>query len=243
MAEYNPFYNQGQQFAYYTPVSPTKVETTKINDSLYGEIELPKGYRINNSGIVIAKANMPESQNYDFSLMDSMHERHSEQQDNNFSFSTMNPQNQTQSQIVKSDLQGNKQKAFNYFKGKVDNNGNQILSDFQIAGLIGNLIQESNLNPDIVNKSSGAYGLAQWLGNRKKALFKKYGNNPTFDQQLEFIWEELNTTERNAFLHLLTTKSYEDSTRSIMDKFERPSKKEKDESIARRLKNARSLLS
>jgi len=28
-----------------------------------------------------------------------------------------------------------------------------------------------------------------------------------------------------------------------MDKFERPSKKEKDESIARRLKNARSLLS
>jgi len=44
--------------------------------------------------------------------MDSMHERHS---DDTSSVANYN---------VKSDLQGNKQKAFNYFKGKVDNNGN-----------------------------------------------------------------------------------------------------------------------
>ena len=231
MAEYNPFYNQGQQFAYYTPVSPVKVETPKINDSLYGEIELPEGYKVNNSGIVIAQANTPESQNYDFSLMDSMHERHS---DDTSSVANYN---------VKSDLQGNKQKAFNYFKGKVDNNGNQILSDFQIAGLIGNLMQESNLNPNIVNKSSGAYGIAQWLGNRKTALHKKYGKNPTFEQQLDFLWEELNTTEKSAFNHLLQTKSYEEATNSVMNRFERPSAREKAESISKRLKNAKSLLS
>lgn len=146
----------------------------------------------------------------------------------------------------------NKKRALNFFQNRIynihkskglDDEKASQLALVQSAGIVGNLMQESSLNHSIVNKSSGAYGLAQWLGNRKKALFKKYGNNPTFDQQLEFIWEELNTTERNAFLHLLTTKSYEDSTRSIMDKFERPSKKEKDESIARRLKNARSLLS
>jgi hypothetical protein len=47
--------------------------------------------------------------------------------------------------------------------------------------LVGNLIRESSLNPGAVNKTSGAYGIAQWLGSRKKSLFSKYGKNPTFD--------------------------------------------------------------
>lgn len=159
---------------------------------------------------------------------------------------------QSKSYKINPNVTDNKKRALSFFQNRIynihkskglDDEKASQLALVQSAGIVGNLMQESSLNHSIVNKSSGAYGLAQWLGNRKKALFKKYGNNPTFDQQLEFIWEELNTTERNAFLHLLTTKSYEDSTRSIMDKFERPSKKEKDESIARRLKNAKSLLS
>lgn len=135
------------------------------------------------------------------------------------------------------DLNQRRQRAFDFFI-------NKGLSNNQAAGIVGNLMLESSLDPTIVNQNSGAYGLAQWLSSsRKKALFKKYGNNPTFDQQLEFIWEELNSTERAAFKHLLTTKTYEDAVKSFMNRFERPSQKEKDESISRRLQYAKELLS
>jgi hypothetical protein len=74
-------------------------------------------------------------------------------------------------------------------------------------------------------------------------LFKKYGNNPTFEQQLEFLWDELNGSEKFSYVQLLNTKSYQDAVKSIMDNFERPSKKEKDMSISKRIKFAKELLS
>lgn len=46
------------------------------------------------------------------------------------------------------------------------------------AGILGVLELESRLNPSAVNSSSGATGLAQWLGGRKdklEALAKKRG--------------------------------------------------------------------
>ena len=55
---------------------------------------------------------------------------------------------------------------------------NKGMTDVAATGLVANLMRESTLNPNAVNSSSGAYGLAQWLGNRKKALFNKYGNRP-----------------------------------------------------------------
>lgn len=73
---------------------------------------------------------------------------------------------------------------------------NKGLTDYQAAGIVGNLMRESSMNSDAVNKSSGAYGLLQWLGPRKKNLFKMYGEHPTFDQQLDYLWHELNTTHR-----------------------------------------------
>ena len=58
-------------------------------------------------------------------------------------------------------------------------------------GITAALYAESALNPNAVNKSSGAYGISQWLGGRKRSLFKKYGPHPSLDQQLEFLWGEL----------------------------------------------------
>ena len=133
-------------------------------------------------------------------------------------------------------------KAAQYFLNKKDKNGKLILTPEQVSGIVGNLMQESNMNPSIVNKSSGAFGLAQWLGSRKKKLFQRYGTNPTFEQQLDFIWDELNTSEISAFKHLLNTKTSDEAADSIMNMFERPSKKERNESEGKRRNNAKSIL-
>ena len=66
------------------------------------------------------------------------------------------------------------------------------------AAIIGTLMSESSLNPNAVNKHSGAYGYAQWLGSRKKELFKRYGEKPTAENQLEYILWELQNTHKKA---------------------------------------------
>lgn len=78
-------------------------------------------------------------------------------------------------------------RALNYFM-------NKGLTREQSAGIVGNLMVESSMNTKALNPYSGAYGIAQWLGSRKTALFNKYGNSPTLDQQLDFIWHELNSS-------------------------------------------------
>lgn len=132
-------------------------------------------------------------------------------------------------------LEGNKKKAMDFFMSKG-------LKPYHAAGIVANLMGESGLNHTAVNPNSKAYGLAQWLGSRKSNLFKKYGNKPTFDQQLEFVWEELQTNERNAFDKLLSTSNYTAATDSFMRNFERPSAKEMAQSINKRLKFAKSLI-
>ena len=44
-------------------------------------------------------------------------------------------------------------------------------SEEAAAGVLGNIEAESGFNPGAVNGSSGAFGLAQWLGGRKSNLF------------------------------------------------------------------------
>lgn len=106
------------------------------------------------------------------------------------------------------------QYALNFFK-------NKGLSENQARGIVGNLMQESGGNHTITNKSSGAFGLAQWMGNRKQQLLQQYGSNPSSQQQLEFIWQELNTTERKAFDKLLSTNTIADATKAFAKHFER----------------------
>lgn len=136
--------------------------------------------------------------------------------------------------VSNKNLKGNQKIAYDFFI-------NKGLQPYQAAGIIGNLIGESKLDYKAENPSSKAYGIAQWLGNRKKKLFAKYGNNPSFEQQLDFIWEELNGDERKAFDKLLQTKSVEEATNSFMKHFERPSQREMAQSINNRIKYARSL--
>lgn len=141
----------------------------------------------------------------------------------------------TISYSVSTNNTGNKKKAMDFFMSKG-------LPAHQAAGIVGNLMGESNLNHTAVNKSSGAYGIAQWLGPRKTALFNKYGKNPTFEQQLDFLWDELQSTEKRAFNSLKSAKTLEAATDSFMRTFERPSETEMANSISKRIKHAQSTL-
>lgn len=106
------------------------------------------------------------------------------------------------------------QQVLNFF-------GNKGLTESQTRGILGNLMQESKGNHTVTNKTSGAFGLAQWLGPRKQKLIQQYGPNPTMQQQLEFIWQELNTSENEAFQKLLNTNTIADATRVFAKHFER----------------------
>lgn len=88
-----------------------------------------------------------------------------------------------------SDVGGSgKKKIFSFLKQKG-------LSDDQVSAVMGNLEQESKLDPEAVNPSSGAFGIAQWLGNRKTGLdnyAKSEGKkNTDLDTQLDYLWKEM----------------------------------------------------
>lgn len=109
--------------------------------------------------------------------------------------------------------------------------GNQIVNFFmnkgltknQAKGIYGNIMQESGDKHNIVSRDGhNSYGLAQWTGIRKARLFSKYGTNPTVNQQLEYLWSELNSTEKGALNALRNTSTVEDATKVFMQKFERP---------------------
>lgn len=93
----------------------------------------------------------------------------------------------------------------------------------QAKGIYGNLMWESRGNIEAVSDDGyNSYGLAQWTGPRKQKLFSMYGPNPTTKQQLDFLWWELNNTERDALASLKRTNTVSDATRVFMNQFERP---------------------
>ena len=100
---------------------------------------------------------------------------------------------------------------------------NKGLTKNQAKGIYGNIMQESGGKRNIVSRDGhNSYGLAQWTGTRKARLFSKYGTNPTVNQQLEYLWDELNSTEKNALNALRNTTTVADATKVFMQKFERP---------------------
>jgi hypothetical protein len=73
------------------------------------------------------------------------------------------------------------------------------LSAQQAQGIAAGIWAESRfdanaLGPNVGKngKISRAYGIGQWLGSRRAELFRRYGQRPTLQQQLEFMAWELN---------------------------------------------------
>lgn len=85
----------------------------------------------------------------------------------------------------------NEEKIWNYLVGDLGFN------DLQAAGIMGNIQQESNFDPNALNPDSGAYGIVQWYAGRRTALesfaASKGTDKSDLGTQLEFLKKELET--------------------------------------------------
>lgn len=108
----------------------------------------------------------------------------------------------------------NEEKAFNFLRDKG-------LTDNQSAGVCGVMKYESQFNTTIVNPTSGAYGIAQWLGTRKDNLMQK-ANYDTIKVQLNFLWSELQGSESASLTAIKQAQTIEAAVLAWLYKFERP---------------------
>ncbi len=150
----------------------------------------------------------------------------------------------------------NVQKVFNFLVG-------QGLTGMQAAAVIGNFMQESGdkVSPTAKNPSSGAWGIAQWLGGRQTTLFEyadtgklptdKPGDKPApkrdrgdLGMQLDYFWWEITkgpeAAAYHALDHLKAADTIEKATEQWHDDFERSGKDEKN--IAHRVDSAKKVL-
>jgi hypothetical protein len=115
--------------------------------------------------------------------------------------------------------------VISYFMGKG-------LSFEAASGIAANLWEESSLNSGAINPSSGAFGLPQWLGGRK-ADYMMWATDKGIKAddpyaQLDYIWKELSSTEKNTLNKLSASNITASKAADIfMDTFERPSEAEK----------------
>lgn len=111
------------------------------------------------------------------------------------------------------------------------------------AGIVGNLQAESgaNLNTGIKGDGGAAWGIAQWHPVRRADFEREFGipfEQSTFQDQLDFVWWELQNTESEAYDILLTASSSSQAA-YIFDKYyERSSGAHRQ----RRIDNAAALL-
>lgn len=114
---------------------------------------------------------------------------------------------------------GNADQAINFFMSKG-------LTRAQAAGIAGNLLFESGFRPGAVGDSGTSFGIAQWhsgRGDAMKAWTRSHGYSTTsFKGQLEYLWQELNGSERNALGKLRATSSAYDAGMAFCRYFERP---------------------
>ncbi len=110
----------------------------------------------------------------------------------------------------------NAQTAFEYLTGKG-------LSPAAAAGIIGNLMVESGLNPLAVGDSGTSFGIAQWHLGRADAL-RRFGGADWQDltTQLDFLMHELQTSYGSVLRSLRTAASPSQAAAAFAAGFERP---------------------
>lgn len=121
-------------------------------------------------------------------------------------------------------LSANDKIAFAYFRGKG-------LSPVQAAGIVGNLDQESGMNPRIKQYGGGpGRGIAQWSAGGRwdtsrndnaVGYAKKHGADVyALRTQLDFVWYELKTFPGYGLAPLKKAKDVTTATRVFMREFE-----------------------
>ena len=90
------------------------------------------------------------------------------------------------------------------------------------AAVLGNLHQESQLNPMALGDNGASFGIAQWQGKRRKLLHEKYGLKPTLEQQLDYLISEPGESK---VLSEMVNMSPEEGAVHFAKKYERPNPK------------------
>lgn len=99
------------------------------------------------------------------------------------------------------------------------------LTKEQALGVAGNIMGESGFNPSAIGDHGTSGGLAQWHGKRFTnlrnfaAAMGRDWRDP--EAQMEFLWHELNTTERGTLNKLRGASSREEASRVWGHEFER----------------------
>lgn len=119
-----------------------------------------------------------------------------------------------------------KKQAYEYFLS-------QGYSPEASAGIVGNLLHESGLDTTIEGdkgyRGGSSRGSAQWRGQRLDNLKKRYGDKWTdFNNQLEFVKYELETTHKKANEVLKNTRDVYQAGEAFSDLYEIPALKYKD---------------
>jgi hypothetical protein len=121
-------------------------------------------------------------------------------------------------------LSSNEEAAYKYFVGKG-------LKSFQAAGIVGNLMQESSVEPGAVQYGGGpGRGIAQWSvggrwnadpGDNVAAYAAKHGESEwSLDLQLAFVWYELTTFSSYGLSELRASGNVTQATIAFQDRFE-----------------------
>ncbi|GAA1389177.1 phage tail tip lysozyme [Luteococcus peritonei] len=111
--------------------------------------------------------------------------------------------------------------AYDYFRAKG-------LTPAQSAGIVGNLMQESGspINPRARQKGGPGMGIAQWSRGARWNQLTRYAaktkRSPyALNTQLDFIWVELNGSEKRALGKLRASRSLPAATASFSRHYER----------------------
>lgn len=98
------------------------------------------------------------------------------------------------------------------------------MNKIQICAILGNLHQESGLNPEISESNGIGYGLAQWSFGRKTELLSRYDNPSDINNQLDYLWYELTELKMwtsNYEYIFYTTTNLKEATIAFCKGFER----------------------
>ena len=211
---------------YFNPYREFTAAPVEYEGSVSGKISLPKDVSsISPSGITVFSSNVPE--------------KTENKTEYNYWTENANSHYEPTINITNTNINQNineiQKKAVNFFQKKFyDYNKSQGLKEdvaknlsiIQSAGTVGNLMQESSLNTKAVGDSGKAIGLAQWHPDRQiglKELAKKRGTDIyNLDTQLEYVWQELNSTHKRALKELYNSQNIQQATTAFMKHFEKP---------------------
>lgn len=128
-------------------------------------------------------------------------------------------------QVVNVPGNSTEQKAYNLIRSMLEKTGKSS-GDLhaQTCGIMGNISAESNFKISSYNpndRGQPSFGLCQWRGDRRTELIRRYGNSPSLEQQIAYLFDELNGSEKKAFNRILAATDINKATEAMCF-FERP---------------------